>query len=85
MLRSTPATAVGEPGALVTTVVAGDPAEVAGIQVGDLIVGFNGEVIDSMSELAAEVRLMRPGAVVEIDIIRDGLEVAVSVTLGSLG
>jgi putative serine protease PepD len=77
--------ALGAPGALVTTVVVGDPADVAGLVVGDLIVGFNGEMIRSMSELAAEVRLQRPGAVVEIDVIRDGTDVAVSVTLGSLG
>jgi len=77
--------ALGEPGALVTTVVVGDPAEAAGIQVGDLIVGFNEEIIDSMSELAAEVRLQRPGALIDLRIIRDGAEVSVTVTLGSLG
>ena len=77
--------ALGEPGALVTTVVAGDPAEQAGIQVGDLIVGFNDEAITSMSELAAEVRLQPPGALVDLSIIRAGATVTVTVTLGSLG
>lgn len=75
---------LGRPGALVTTVLAGDPAEVAGILVGDLIIGFNEETIDSMSELAAEVRLQRPGAAIDLRIVRDGAEINVSVVLGSL-
>jgi putative serine protease PepD len=77
--------ALGDPGALVTTVIVGDPAEAAGLLVGDLIVGFNDEVIDSMSELAAEVRLQQPGDVVSLTVVRDGAELVVAVTLGGLG
>ena len=76
---------VGQPGALVTSVVDDTPAQLGGLQSGDLIVGFNGEDVPGMTELAARVRLSSPGTVVEFEVIRDGESVLVEVTLGSLG
>ena len=48
---------LGEPGVIVTRVIPDTGAAVAGVQVDDLIVGFNGADIRSMQDLAAAVRL----------------------------
>ena len=58
--------------------------DLAGVQVDDLIVGFNGAEIRSMQDLAAAVRLQAPNAVVEVVVIRDGGRVTLTVTLGTL-
>lgn len=73
----------GTVGALVTAVVEGDPAARAGLQAGDLIVGLDGELVSSMIELAAEVRLFRPDDVVNLEFIREGERLQTLVTLGS--
>ena len=75
----------GRPGALVTEVVDGGPAEAGGLESGDLIVAVNGEAVPGMTELAAKVRLSSPGAVIDVDVIRDGEIQTLQVTLGTLG
>ena len=75
----------GRPGALVTEVVASGPAEAGGLESGDLIVAINGEVVPGMTELAAKVRLSSPGAVIDVEVIRDGESQILQVTLGALG
>ena len=50
----------GSPGALVTSVVDGYPADDSGIKAGDLIIAVNGKEISSMADLAAEIKLFRP-------------------------
>lgn len=73
----------GTVGALVIAVVEGAPAAAAGIEAGDLIVGLEGELISSMAELSAEVKLFRPDDVVSLEFIRDGERLQTAVTLGS--
>lgn len=75
---------IGEPGVVVGLVTEGSGAAAAGIQIGDLIVGFNDGAIKSMSDLAAAVRLQPPNAVVSVDLIRDGEPLTLQVTLGLL-
>ncbi len=75
----------GRAGALVTEVVAGAPADLAGLREGDLIVAINGSAIPGSSELAARVRLSAPGSVVTIEVVRDGESRTFSVMLGTLG
>ena len=75
----------GRPGALVTEVVGGGPAEAGGVQAGDLIVSLNGDAVPGMTELAARVRLAAPGTQVEVEVIRNGESVLLAVTLGTLG
>lgn len=75
---------VGRPGALVTDVVAGGPAEAGGLRSGDLITGFNGEDVAGMAELAAKVRINPPGTVVTLDVERNGEAIEVPVELGEL-
>lgn len=74
----------GTVGALVQSVVNGGPADNADIQAGDLIVGLGGELVSSMAELSAEVKLFRPDDQVEVELIRDGERFETVVTLGGL-
>ena len=46
---------------------------------------INGEVVPGMTELAAKVRLSSPGAVIDVEVIRDGESQILQVTLGALG
>lgn len=73
----------GTVGALVIAVVEGEPAERAGLQAGDLIVSLDGEVISSMAELSAEVKLFRPDEVVTVEFLRDGERLQTAVTLSA--
>ncbi len=72
-----------ERGALVAKVEPGKPADKAGIKVGDVIVGLNGEPVDSPNALTVEVVQQAPGSTVTLDGIRDGKPMKFSVTLGS--
>ena len=73
----------GTLGALVTDVVAGAPAEAAGIETGDLIISVNGKVVATMEELAADFKFYRPGEQVEVEVLRDGTRIPLTVTVGS--
>ena len=59
-------------GALVSQVLAGTPAEQAGLQPGDIIVSFNGREIRSSSELPPIVGTSRVEEDANIEIIRNG-------------
>lgn len=73
----------GDPGALVTEVVPGSPAAAAGLEVGDLIIGIDGDTVPGMTELAARIRLQAPDTVVVLDVVRNGETIVVNVTLGT--
>jgi len=75
---------IGEPGVVVGVVTPDSGADNAGILSDDLIVGFNGTVIKSMSDLAAAVRLQPPQATVTVELVRNGENLVVDVTLGLL-
>jgi len=75
---------VGTEGALVAQVVPGTPADEAGLQQGDVIVGFNGGPVEGSAELTGQVRAFEPGDEVTVTYVRDGEETEVSVTLDTL-
>ncbi len=70
-------------GAYVTAVSAGTGAAAAGIQEGDIITAFNGNPVESASDLMLDVRLQNPGDVVTITVNRGGEVLDLEVTLGS--
>lgn len=83
----TAATAVSEAstvGARVEEITAGGAAEQAGIEVGDVITGFNGLPITGATDLTAQVRALAAGADADATIVRDGKTITVDVTLGAL-
>lgn len=71
----------GVAGVVVTGVVTGSPAEDAGIRVGDLITEVGGKRVESMVELAAEIRSRVPGDHVTIHITRANDTLDLDVTL----
>ncbi|MGH2788137.1 MAG: S1C family serine protease [Actinomycetota bacterium] len=82
VVGSTPTS--GRPGALLTEVQGGTPAAEADLAKGDLITGFEGDPIQSMTELAARIRASEPGTEVTLSVIRDDDEREVDVTLTEL-
>jgi S1-C subfamily serine protease len=70
-------------GALVLEVVPGSPAAAAGLVAGDVIVGLDGQPIDSPTALVSAVQHHAPGQQVTLAILADGKTRTVSVTLGS--
>ena len=71
-----------EPGALVTDVVDGSPAEGAGILPGDLILTVGGVRIDQENTLTRVIRSHKPGDRVEITLWSRGRERTIRVKLG---
>ena len=70
-------------GALVSTVVDDSPADIAGLEVGDLIIEVDGDLVTTMEQLAADFKFFRPGDEIEIDVLRGGERVTLQVTVGS--
>ena len=71
-------------GALVADVVAGGPADKAGIKRGDIIVTFNGKDIKNSTDLPWIVAETSVGKTVDVKIIRNGKEMAVRMTIEEL-
>ncbi len=70
-------------GAVVSAVVEDSPAEKAGIRVGDVIVGFNGENVEDAGALPELVANAGPGAEAEVTVLREGERRAMDVTLAA--
>ena len=68
-------------GPMIRSVEAGGCAEKAGLQQGDIIIGFNGSEISSYTDLVAALNKCRAGDTVTIKVYRAGAEVEASVTL----
>lgn len=71
----------GESGVLVSKVEDGSPANKAGIKVGDVITGIDGEAVKSSWEISAKVRGLDEGEPAAFEIVRGGRTQNVSVTV----
>jgi putative serine protease PepD len=71
------------PGALVSNVVPGGPADQAGLQIGDTITRVAGEEIRAPEDISAGIESRSPGDKVDIELRRAGDERTVRVTLGT--
>jgi serine protease Do len=67
---------------LISEVQPKSPAEKAGVQTGDVIVGVNGKEVKSPRELQLLIGGMAPKAKVEVKLLREGQPKTVSVDLG---
>jgi len=72
-------------GALISQVSPGTPADKAGLQPGDVIVGVDGAPIGSPSELRLEIAQRKPGTETVIQYYRDGEPAEVTVNLAEIG
>ena len=57
-------------GAIVDNVEAGSPARKAGVQIGDVVVGVNGQNVVDVESMRVAVGAVRPGDKVKIDVLR---------------
>jgi serine protease Do len=71
-------------GALVSRVMPDSPADKAGLQVGDVILAFNGQRLLNSSQLPPLVGASRIEEEATLQILRDGKELAVPVQVGRL-
>lgn len=70
-------------GVIVNSVFEGDPAHLAGLKVGDIILKIGGAKIDSPNSLIRIIGTITPGQTINLDIIRDGEHKVVPVKLES--
>lgn len=69
-------------GAFVSSVTEDSPADDAGLTHGDVIVGVDGQKIDDTRTLIDTIAALPPGRDVTLDVIRDGEQSEIKVTLG---
>jgi S1-C subfamily serine protease len=70
-------------GAVVMDVVSGSPADVAGLEEGDVITALNGKAITSADQLGAAIEADKPGQSVRIGLYRGEAQMTVTATLAS--
>jgi S1-C subfamily serine protease len=80
-----PADRDGAEGAEVVRVVSGSPAARAGIRLGDVIVSLNKSPVRRAADVTSILRRLKPGDVVEIDILRGNQQMKIRVALGERG
>ena len=65
------------------SVVAGGPADKAGLREGDQVVSVSGRTVDESSDVAAAIASLEPGGGVKIGVRRGDGERTLSATLGT--
>jgi serine protease Do len=73
----------GRQGALVTNVVAGSPAEKAGLKTNDVILKVDGAAVESDLDCLRKISLLQPGQTAVFTIWRDKAETEFSITVVS--
>jgi putative serine protease PepD len=73
--------ATGGPGARITGIDAGGPADGGGIRVGDVVIRIGDHAIDQPPDLIALVRRYNPGTVITVTYVRGAETQSTSVTL----
>lgn len=72
-----------DPGATVSEILPGTPAERAGLKAGDVVTEVEGERVEDGRALVVAIRTHQPGEKVEFTIERDGQQRTVTITLDS--
>lgn len=76
---------LGKPhGALVRAVETGSPAERAGVEAGDIIVKFEGKVVEKSSDLPRMVGATKPGTRSALSVFRRGNQKELTVTIAEI-
>src|SRR4029077_21210520 len=68
-------------GVTVSSVVAGEPADQAGLKVGDTITTIDGKKVTKGAELVADIASRKPGAKVAVGFLRNGKQQDTTVTI----
>jgi serine protease Do len=72
-------------GAVVTQVEPNSPAAKAGLKVGDVIAELDGQKVTDAGQLQVEVGQKTPGTTIKLQVIRDGKNTTLPVTLEAMG
>lgn len=70
-------------GALVSDVVAGSPAEKAGVKRGDVILKVNGQVVKDNQDCLRKIALLRPGQTASLEVWRNSQRLSFNVTIAT--
>jgi len=68
-------------GVTISNVVAGTPAERAGLKVGDTIISVDGKPVKNGDELVSDIASRKPGSKIDLGFIRDGKKQEAAVTV----
>jgi serine protease Do len=71
-------------GIIVAQVNQGSPADRAGLEQGDLIVGYQGSPVKDTGSFRNRVSMTPPGSEASIEVIRKGKKISLDATIGSL-
>ncbi len=71
-------------GALVSQVEPNSPGAKGGLKTGDVITGINGQAVNDSGELQVVVGQKSPGTTINLDVLRDGKNLKVPVTLEAM-
>ena len=71
-------------GAIVSMITPGGPADDSDLELGDVIVSFDGDRIEDVEDLQQKVVDTQPGTVVELGVSRGGEQTTLSLTIGEL-
>jgi serine protease Do len=71
-------------GALVSSVEPDSPAAKAGVEVGDVILKFNGETIAESNQLPGRVADLKPGTSAKLEVWRQGSTKDLTITVGTM-
>ncbi|WP_297797148.1 DegQ family serine endoprotease [uncultured Marinobacter sp.] len=71
-------------GALIAEVMAGSPAEDAGLETGDIVLEYDGESVELSSDLPPMVGRTPVGETATLTVLREGREVELEVEIGKL-
>jgi serine protease Do len=71
-------------GALVSSVVAGGPADKGGVKAGDVVIEINGKPISNTTDLQKTVAATKPGTSVALKVVRNGKEQTLHATVEEL-
>ena len=71
-------------GALVNSVEKGSPADKGGVEATDIIIKFDGKMVDASNDLPRIVGSTRPGTKADVDVWRKGAARTLSLTVGEL-
>jgi serine protease Do len=72
-------------GAVVTQAEANSPGAKGGLKTGDVITQLDGKPVSDAGELQVQVGQKQPGTTIKLDVIREGKNVTVPVTLEAMG
>ncbi len=70
-------------GVIISSVTPGQPADKAGLKVGDIITSIDGQSIKNGTELVDNISARKPGSTVRLGYLRNGKDMTATVTIGN--